>query len=50
MLLFNLIVFKIDKNLSRLKKDFDEISLSKSYSGEGIIISKDDKGCNFKRY
>ncbi len=31
--------FQIDKNyISRLKKDFKEISISRSYSGEGIIM------------
>ena len=31
--------FRIDNNfIQRLKKDFKEISLSKSYSGEGIVI------------
>ena len=40
---FNLIVLKLDENfISKLKKDFKEISLSKSYSGEGIIISKNN--------
>ena len=35
--------FKIDKNyISKLKKNFDNITLSKSYSGEGIIISNDN--------
>ena len=27
--------------ISKLKKNFKEISLSKSYSGEGIIISNE---------
>ena len=32
--------FKIDNDyITKLKKSFDDISLSKSYSGEGIIIS-----------
>ena len=34
--------FEIDSNyISRLKKDFDKITLSRSYSGEGIAISND---------
>ena len=34
--------FQIDnKYISRLKKDFKEITISKSYSGEGIVISND---------
>ena len=28
--------------ISKLKKNFKEISLSKSYSGEGIVISNDN--------
>ena len=42
--------FKIDKEfILKLKKEFDEISLSKSYSGEGIIISKENtKGAILK--
>ena len=35
--------FEIDNNfVSRLKKDFKNVSLSKSYNGEGIVISKDN--------
>ena len=35
--------FYLDDNfISSLKKDFKDISLSKSYSGEGIIISKNN--------
>ena len=35
--------FEIDNNfISRLKKDFKNVSLSKSYNGEGIVISKDN--------
>ena len=35
--------FKIDENfIFKLKKNFKDISLSKSYSGEGIIISNDN--------
>ena len=34
--------FQIDKTyISRLKKDFEDITISKSYSGEGIVISND---------
>ena len=34
--------FQIDKRyISRLKKDFEDITISKSYSGEGIVISDD---------
>ena len=34
--------FQIDKRyISRLKKDFEDITISKSYSGEGIVISND---------
>ena len=34
--------FQIDKRyISRLKKNFEDITISKSYSGEGIVISKD---------
>ena len=34
--------FQIDKKyISRLKKDFEDITISKSYSGEGIVISND---------
>jgi len=34
--------FQIDKRyISRLKKDFGDITISKSYSGEGIVISND---------
>ena len=34
--------FQIDKSyISRLKKDFEDITISKSYSGEGIVISND---------
>tara|TARA_A100001015_G_C14989409_1_gene713145 strand:+ start:328 stop:1560 length:1233 start_codon:yes stop_codon:yes gene_type:complete len=34
--------FEIDNNyISRLKKNFDKITLSRSYSGEGIAISND---------
>ena len=34
--------FKIDNSyISRLKKDFEDITISKSYSGEGIVISND---------
>ena len=42
--------FKIDKEfILKLKKEFEEISLSKSYSGEGIIISKENtKGAILK--
>ena len=42
--------FKIDKEfILKLKKEFDEISLNKSYSGEGIIISKENtKGAILK--
>ena len=33
---------QIDKRyISRLKKDFEDITVSKSYSGEGIVISND---------
>ena len=33
--------FKIDNNyITQTKKNFEDISLSKSFSGEGIIISK----------
>ena len=31
-----------DKYISKLKNDFKDISLSRSFSGEGIIISKDN--------
>ena len=35
--------FEIDKNfISKIKKEFKEISYSKSYSGEGIIISNNN--------
>ena len=35
--------YKIDKNfISKIKKEFKEISYSKSYSGEGIIISNNN--------
>ena len=35
--------FQIDKKyISRLKKDFEDITISKSYSGEGIIISNNN--------
>ena len=35
--------YEIDKNfISKLKKEFKEISYSKSYSGEGIIISNNN--------
>ena len=34
----------------KLKKDFKDISISKSFSGEGIIISSENaKGSYFKR-
>ena len=34
--------FQIDKRyISRLKKNFEDITISKSYSGEGIVISND---------
>ena len=34
--------FQIDKRyISRLKKEFEDITISKSYSGEGIVISND---------
>ena len=34
--------FQIDKRyISRLKKDFEDITISKSYSGEAIVISND---------
>ena len=34
--------FKIDNNyISKLKKDFKKITISKTYSGEGIVISND---------
>ena len=34
--------FQIDKSyISRLKKDFEDITISKSYSGEGVVISND---------
>ena len=34
--------FQIDNSyISRLKKDFEDITISKSYSGEGIVISND---------
>jgi len=34
--------FQIDKKyISRLKKDFEDITISKSYSGEGIVISNE---------
>ena len=34
--------FQIDKRyISSLKKNFEDITISKSYSGEGIVISKD---------
>ena len=34
--------FQIDKSyISKLKKDFEDITISKSYSGEGIVISND---------
>ena len=34
--------FQIDKRyISRLKKDFEDITISKSYSGEGVVISND---------
>ena len=34
--------FQIDKKyISRLKKDFEDITISKSYSGEGVVISND---------
>ena len=44
--------FKIDDNyITKIKNDFKSISLSKSYSGEGIILSNNNaKGSNFKRY
>ena len=35
--------YEIDKNfISKVKKEFKEISYSKSYSGEGIIISNNN--------
>ena len=35
--------FKISENfISNLKKNFQDISLSKSYSGEGIIINNNN--------
>ena len=35
--------FEIDDNfISKLKEDFKELSLSKSYNGEGIILSKNN--------
>ena len=35
--------FKIDEEfISKLKKEFKQINLSKSYFGEGIIISKNN--------
>ncbi len=42
--------FEIDENfISLIKKNFKDISLSKSYSGEGIIMSNDGaKGVIFK--
>ncbi len=42
--------FKIDENfISMIKKSFKDISLSKSFSGEGIIMSNDSaKGVIFK--
>ncbi len=47
--------FKIDETyISKIKKDFKNISLSKSYSGEGIVISQNNakgvllKGVNKK--
>ncbi len=42
--------FKIDDNfILKLKNDFEDITLSKSYSGEGIIISNNTaKGVIFK--
>ena len=34
--------FQIDRRyISRLKKDFEDITISKSYSGEGVVISND---------
>ena len=34
--------FQIDKSyISKLKKNFEDITISKSYSGEGIVISND---------
>ena len=34
--------FQIDKRyIPKLKKDFEDITISKSYSGEGIVISND---------
>ena len=33
--------FEIDKFYFKIKKNFEEITLSKSYSGEGIVISND---------
>ena len=34
--------FQIDKRyIARLKKDFEDLTISKSYSGEGIVISND---------
>ena len=44
--------FKIDDEyILKFKNKFKNISLSKSYSGEGIIISNNNaKRCYFKRY
>ena len=34
--------FQIDRRyISRLKKDFEDMTISKSYSGEGVVISND---------
>ena len=42
--------FKIDeKYILKLKNDFKEINLSKSFTGEGIILSNESRqGCDFK--
>ena len=35
--------FQIDENyISKLKKDFEEITISRTYSGEGIVISNEN--------
>ena len=43
--------FKIEEDfISKLKNDFKDISISRSYSGEGIIISNNNaKGIIIKR-
>ena len=51
MLSFNLIVLKINEEfILKLKKNFKEISLNKSYSGEVLLLVKNNTKEFFKRY